>query len=193
LITTVARNERNTSLVVVNEERQSCRQTSKNKYTNKYEPEIPMEPDDVSAWRRSARMKRNRESAGKSRNKVRNRVLELENQVKDYKERYQSVLLRIEKTEELLRNRDEDRLVDEVEQYSVISHVASPIEKDRWRFLPHSDLKAQISCLSLPSLIEPEIGTVNKEENFFVEMNDSNGPREVELDQPVIEITTRPA
>lgn len=193
-IRTIVRNERRDGLVVVTEEGQSCRQKSKNKYANKYEPDLPMEPDGVSAWRRAARKKRNRESAERSRNKVRNRILELEDQVQDYKDRYQSVIARIQKTEELLRNKDKDLLVDGVEQYSVVSPIASSMKSNPCSFLPHSDLKSKmISSLPLPSLIEPEVDTVEEKEYTVIKMNDSNGPREVELDHPVIEITTRPA
>lgn len=185
-VRTITRSEKNSILDVVAEESQSHRQTSRTKYANKYEPEIPMLPEDVSAWRREARRKRNRESAEKSRNKVRNRISELEDEVENYKERYKAVLVRIQKTEQMLQNGDKD-------QYSVISPTVSPTKKGICHFLLHSNLESHIeSSLIIPSLVEPDVDTVEKEEKSVVNLNDGNVQREVELDRHIIEITTRP-
>lgn len=72
----------------------------KTKYQNRYEPEVPMTKDQAAEWRREARRKRNRESAAASRNKIRNRINELEGEVQDWKERYSTLMQRISDVEQ---------------------------------------------------------------------------------------------
>ena len=69
---------------------------SNTKYQNRYEPEVQMSKEEEAEWRREARRQRNRESAANSRNKVRNRIHELEKEVEDWKEKYASLLKRID-------------------------------------------------------------------------------------------------
>lgn len=71
----------------------------KTKYQNRYEPEVPMTKEQAAEWRREARRKRNRESAAASRNKIRNRINELEDEVQDWKDKYSSLLDRIDQLE----------------------------------------------------------------------------------------------
>jgi len=71
----------------------------KTKYQNRYEPEVPMTKEQAAEWRREARRKRNRESAAASRNKIRNRINELEEEVQDWKDKYSSLLQRIDQLE----------------------------------------------------------------------------------------------
>ena len=68
---------------------------SDTKYQNRYEPEEPMSKEDEAVWRKEARRLRNRESAANSRNKVRNRIEELETEVEDWKTKYASLMKRI--------------------------------------------------------------------------------------------------
>jgi hypothetical protein len=70
------------------------------KYQNRYEPEVPMTKEQAAEWRREARRKRNRESAAASRNKIRNRINELEDEVLDWKDRYSTLMQRISHLEE---------------------------------------------------------------------------------------------
>lgn len=72
----------------------------KTKYQNHYEPDIPMTKEQAAEWRKEARRKRNRESAAASRNKVRNRIAELEQEVQDWKDKYCTLLKRIESLEQ---------------------------------------------------------------------------------------------
>jgi hypothetical protein len=71
----------------------------KTKYQNRYEPPTSMTKEQAAEWRREARRKRNRESAAASRNKVRSRITELEGEVDDWKNKYASLLQRIESLE----------------------------------------------------------------------------------------------
>lgn len=75
----------------------------KTKYQNHYEPDIPMTKEQAAEWRKEARRKRNRESAAASRNKVRNRIAELEQEVQDWKDKYSTLLKRIEFLEQKAR------------------------------------------------------------------------------------------
>jgi len=107
--------------------------TSTKKHANRYDPVEPLAgPEDYTAWRRDARKKRNRESAQISRNKVRNRIQELETQVEDYKGKYLAALERIRlTTEEHNRRQAPSRpSVDDVQRYSVVSPNPSPNTED---------------------------------------------------------------
>lgn len=73
---------------------------SKNKRTTKtqirYDPDVPMNKEQLAAWRREARRVRNRESAAASRQRIRNRITELETEVDDWKAKYNQAIQRLE-------------------------------------------------------------------------------------------------
>ena len=73
---------------------------ARRKYQNRYEPDVPMTKDELADWRREARKKRNRESAAASRNKVRNRITELEGEVHAWESKYDALMKRIQHLEE---------------------------------------------------------------------------------------------
>jgi hypothetical protein len=64
-----------------------------------YNPDVPMNKEQLTAWRREMRRVRNRESAAASRRKVRDRIEELEEEVKCWKERYEEVIARLGEVE----------------------------------------------------------------------------------------------
>ena len=64
-----------------------------------YNPEVPMSKEQLTAWRREMRRVRNRESAAASRRKVRERIDELEDEVKSWKDRYEEVMARLGEAE----------------------------------------------------------------------------------------------
>jgi len=72
---------------------------SSTKYQNRYEPEEKMSKEQLAEWRKEARRQRNRESAAASRNKVRSRIHELEEEVQDWKKKYESLLERMDALE----------------------------------------------------------------------------------------------
>jgi hypothetical protein len=74
---------------------------AKTKYQNRYVPDVPMTKEQEAEWRREARRKRNRESAAASRNKVRGRIAELEEEVNCWKKRYSMLLERISALERI--------------------------------------------------------------------------------------------
>lgn len=64
-----------------------------------YNPDVPMSKEELTAWRREMRRVRNRESAAASRRKVRDRIEELEEEVKTWKERYAEVMVKLSEAE----------------------------------------------------------------------------------------------
>lgn len=76
---------------------------SKNKKTQiRYDPDVPMNKDQLAAWRREARRVRNRESAAASRQRIRNRISELEDEVGEWKAKYSNAIQRLEALEKYL-------------------------------------------------------------------------------------------
>lgn len=61
----------------------------------KYEPDVPMNKEQLAAWRREARRVRNRESAAASRQRIRNRITELEDEVGEWKSKYTEAMERL--------------------------------------------------------------------------------------------------
>eukprot|EP00751_Fragilariopsis_kerguelensis_P007005 CAMPEP_0170784130 /NCGR_PEP_ID=MMETSP0733-20121128/15981_1 /TAXON_ID=186038 /ORGANISM="Fragilariopsis kerguelensis, Strain L26-C5" /LENGTH=246 /DNA_ID=CAMNT_0011129041 /DNA_START=105 /DNA_END=845 /DNA_ORIENTATION=+ len=65
----------------------------------RYDPEVPMSKDQLAAWRREARRVRNRESAAASRQRIRSRITELEEEVGDWKTKYNHAIQRLDALE----------------------------------------------------------------------------------------------
>jgi len=61
----------------------------------RYDPGVPMTKDELVAWRKEARRVRNRESAAASRKRTRDRIEELEEEVKAIQSKYSAALQRI--------------------------------------------------------------------------------------------------
>jgi muconolactone delta-isomerase len=68
---------------------------NKKKTQVRYEPAVPMDKDQLAAWRREARRVRNRESAAASRMKTKGRIQELEEQVGCWKQKYLDAMDRL--------------------------------------------------------------------------------------------------
>jgi chromosome segregation ATPase len=71
----------------------------KKKTQIRYDPEVPMSKEQLAAWRREARRVRNRESAAASRQRIRNRISELEDEVSEWKSKYGQAMQRLEALE----------------------------------------------------------------------------------------------
>lgn len=67
----------------------------------RYEPDVPMTKEQAAVWRREQRRKRNRESAAASRQRQRDRITELEQEVDEWKDRFQAAMERLSKLEAL--------------------------------------------------------------------------------------------
>ena len=68
----------------------------------RYDPDVPMSKDQLAAWRREARRVRNRESAAASRQRIRNRISELEDEVGEWKAKYSEAIQRLEALEKCI-------------------------------------------------------------------------------------------
>jgi bZIP transcription factor len=73
---------------------------NKKKAQIRYDPEVPMNKDQLASWRREARRVRNRESAAASRAKIRSRITELEEEVDGWKDKYSQAIDRLQHLEE---------------------------------------------------------------------------------------------
>ncbi|KAL7569221.1 hypothetical protein ACA910_016777 [Epithemia clementina (nom. ined.)] len=58
----------------------------------RYDPDVPMSKEQLAAWRREARRVRNRESAAASRQRIRSRISELEDEVAAWKAKYEAAM-----------------------------------------------------------------------------------------------------
>jgi len=65
----------------------------------KYDPDVPMTKEEAAVWRREQRRKRNRESAAASRQRQRDRIVELEEEVEEWKVKFDEVMKRIQELE----------------------------------------------------------------------------------------------
>ncbi len=70
-----------------------------------YTPNVPMNKEQLTAWRREARRVRNRQSAAASRQKIRDRIEELESQVISWKRQYNDAIGKVEKLEQLVKQK----------------------------------------------------------------------------------------
>lgn len=68
----------------------------------RYDPDVPMSKDQLASWRREARRVRNRESAAASRQRIRNRISELEDEVREWKSRYSQAIQRLDALEKCI-------------------------------------------------------------------------------------------
>jgi hypothetical protein len=62
----------------------------------RYDPEVPMSKEQLAVWRREARRVRNRESAAASRQRIRSRITELEEEIEGWKSKYSQAIERLE-------------------------------------------------------------------------------------------------
>jgi hypothetical protein len=79
----------------------TMQRTGRNKKTQiRYDPSIPMDKDQLAAWRREARRVRNRESAAASRQRTRGRITELEDELTSWKQKYAEAALELKTLQE---------------------------------------------------------------------------------------------
>jgi len=77
---------------------------SKSKYQNHYAPVIPLTPEEEAEWRREARRKRNRDSAAASRQKVRSKIQCLEQEVQEWKSKYDALFQKMTAMEHMFQS-----------------------------------------------------------------------------------------
>lgn len=81
---------------VATKEEEEEEEEARKKTQIRYDPDVPMSKEQLAAWRREARRVRNRESAAASRQRIRNRISELEDEVGEWKNKYAQALQRLE-------------------------------------------------------------------------------------------------
>ena len=176
-------------------------QNENSKYKRHYEPDIPMTKQEASEWRREARKQRNRESAAASRDKIRNRIQELEVEVQDWKMKYEGLMSRIQTLEQnhqypsqtmLLHNDKKKTCLQR--QNSVVSPSSSPLNMNLFTSTDH-DLNSTLPLL--PDLHHPKIEEYNQ--NQYNSNLANNTDSSIYNDKSnstklhVIEMTSRPA
>ncbi|GAX26499.1 hypothetical protein FisN_23Lh024 [Fistulifera solaris] len=72
----------------------------KKKTQVRYDPSVPMNKDQLAAWRREARRVRNRESAAASRQRIRSKINELEDELDEWKDKYEKAMERLKSLEQ---------------------------------------------------------------------------------------------
>ena len=77
----------------------SKKESAQKKTQVRYDPEVPMDKDQLAAWRKEARRVRNRESAAASRQRIRDRITELEGEVGQWKQKYTMAMERLQQLE----------------------------------------------------------------------------------------------
>ena len=86
----------------------SCNTTRDDENSKKtqirYDPDVPMSKEQLAAWRREARRVRNRESAAASRQRIRDRITELEDEVGQWKAKYTQAMERLSRLEDLIKS-----------------------------------------------------------------------------------------
>ena len=65
----------------------------------RYDPEVPMSKQEAAIWRREKRRVRNRESAALSRQKTRDRIVELETELNGWQTKYMEAMARVQMLE----------------------------------------------------------------------------------------------
>jgi len=119
----------------------------------RYDPDVPMTKEEAAAWRKEQRRKRNRESAAASRQRQRDRISELEQEVSEWKSKYEQALARIERLEKLREANLADcntELVCSAPELPPKSTAVSPCSSPHLR--PSSPCTSKSSCgvVSLP-------------------------------------------
>lgn len=77
----------------------SKKESADKKTQVRYDPEVPMTKEQLAAWRKEARRVRNRESAAASRQRIRDRITELEGEVGQWKQKYSMAMERLQQLE----------------------------------------------------------------------------------------------
>jgi hypothetical protein len=93
----------------------------------KYDPDVPMTKEEAAVWRREQRRKRNRESAAASRQRQRDRITELEEEVGDWKAKFDGIMNTIRELEQVTQTSVSEDLMADIEALSsVVSPLSSP-------------------------------------------------------------------
>jgi len=131
---------------------------------------------EVSAWRKEERRKRNRESAAASRQKTRDRISELEDEVTLWKSKFDEATVRIAMLEQLDRNQNDASSLTSVTQdivqssqgpflvSSSVSPFSTPPQSPRLAATLVSPSSSNLSASLFPE--GEDLKGINEEERF---------------------------
>jgi hypothetical protein len=83
-------------------------ETDSKKTQIRYDPEVPMSKEQLAVWRREARRVRNRESAAASRQRIRSRITELEEEIEGWKSKYSQAMARLDQLKQVETSEEAD-------------------------------------------------------------------------------------
>lgn len=122
---------------------------TKKKPQMRYDPSEPMTKEAAAVWRREQRRKRNRDSAAASRQRQRNRISELEEEVAEWKVKYNDAMARVAKhesdTKDLMQRQDNSITNNSEGSFGC---MPTPIENN----IPFSDACCPVSPCPSPIL-----------------------------------------
>jgi len=112
----------------------ACEASKKSKKPQmKYDPDVPMTKEEAAVWRREQRRKRNRESAAASRQRQRDRIAELEVELDGWKDKFDSIMMKIKDLEDAsgksvddYMSPEQSRVLLEVTTSTFVSPPTSP-------------------------------------------------------------------
>ena len=113
----------------------------------RYDPDVPMTKEEAANWRKEQRRKRNRESAAASRQRQRDRITELEEELSDWKTKYEEALARIERLERQTFSQTEFN--GSTRNLQTESTAVSPCSSPRYGPLPHNIADLSSGVVSL--------------------------------------------
>lgn len=158
------------SLTVAPSKTETKKTTTKSKAKKpqmRYDPDVPMTKEEAAAWRKEQRRKRNRESAAASRQRQRDRITELEEEVSEWKLKYEEALARIEGLEKAGNCQPTDCTVSTAslspEESAAISPCSSPrqrpvspsLSRDLKPLEAHSHYSDIVSPIACRGILEP--------------------------------------
>jgi len=101
---------------------------SRSKYQNHYAPVIPLTPEEEAEWRRECRRKRNRDSAAASRQKVRTKIQDLEQEVQEWKSKYDALFQKMTAMEQMFKSTMSSVTPDNHKRARVAQHSSIPLD-----------------------------------------------------------------
>lgn len=137
----------------------SSSKSEEKKTQMKYDPppNMQMSKEETAAWRREQRRKRNRESAAASRQRQRDRIVELEEELEQWKEKFASLAAKMKELEDAPTKTTEAVVSSDVvvKDLSVVSPSTSP------RMAP---CVSPVSCYEETGIVSPDGASNVKEE-----------------------------
>jgi len=115
---------------------------AKKKPQMRYDPSVPMTKEAAAVWRREQRRKRNRDSAAASRQRQRNRISELEDEVAEWKIKFDNAMAQLAEQEMSLKHQTQHHDLQTITTSVSISSSSGSISELMPDFVPKSPIRA---------------------------------------------------